>query len=1536
MAQLLLTGSSLTASASSTLEEALLLLEARIATWANNSDAYNALLQNVFGAQSSEASSHLQVSLSGSGLGISFEILDGASLSGINAAYTSADPTGQERIYLNADWLQSATAAEIEAVLLEELGHAIDQRLNGDRDTTGDEGEIFSARLRGLSPSSSASSENDHRLISLNGVPVGVEASDPAAPDPTYAAPSTNPFGIISVDVYTNQPALADVDGDGDLDLFIGTSDGTTTFFRNTAAPGSSVPAYTAPTVNPFGITDVGDLAAPVFADIDRDGDLDLFIGNLSGNILFFRNTAAAWATAPAYASPSANPFGIATGFYNGPNPTVVGYAANPDFVDADRDGDLDLFIGNDLGQTAFFRNTAALGSTTPAYNAENITFGGFTSIFGYRSWGFSPIFGITDVGSFTAPSFADIDDDGDLDLYIGDYDGNTLFFHNTAATPVAPVNSSTANGTYHIGDVITLTLEFSEPVLVNGTPRLQLETGIIDRFATYSSGSGSSTLSFQYTVQAGDTSADLDQLSAHALSLNGGTIRDAAGNNAILTLAAPGASGSLGANADLVIEDTTAPTVSLVASTTANGTYGIGAVITVTVQFSEAVLVSGSPQLQLETGATDRLATYSSGSGSDTLSFQYTVEVGDTSADLDQLSATALSLNGGTIRDGAGNNAVLTLPAPGAAGSLGANADLVIDGVAPTLQSSTPADGATNVALSSTFVLNFSESVVAGTGLIGLYRANGTLVESFDVATGSGSAGGSVGFSGSDVSINPSADLVRGSGYYLTVAATAVVDGVGNAYAGISDAISLNFNTAPVTVSVGSISVSESSLYAVVEVGLDAPISDDLSFTPALVSGTASTGSDTGATIWAYVGSSWISASSGVTLAAGNTSVLLRVAINNDATLEGLETFQISTGAINGGGAGALTNAAGAAGTVTIADEGSSAQIFDQNSNSPAPLIRSVDNDTPSITVSSVIVSEASPKAVLQVSLSNPSNFPISLTPALQSGSATTGIDTASTLEVLNGSSWETAGLVSFAAGVTSRLLRVAIVNDGDYEASESFTINTGAITGAIANPSGATGTVTIRDNGSSSNTFLDSNNSATPTPGTADNDTPPLPALSAAVLTNGNETGPVASSFRISRSGSTSGALDVSYRFDGNAIPGSDYTTPAGFDASSGLGTVTIAAGQSSVDLSVPTVNDSAVDGNRSLSLNLQESLSYTFAAGTATASILDNDVVAPVTPTLAISGASVVETDAGSNPTIYLSVSLSAAAVAPVSVHARTLAASSGTSASGGSDYTAISDRLLTFVPGATSQQLAVQLLGDDTIESTESFRVELFNANGATLPAAAATIEIVDNDSGKSLTIDNSATTTNQTFSGGQYADVLIGGSARDTINGDPTGLIGGGDAITGGPSADILTGGPGGDRFRYLAFSDSTLTSTDRIRDLILTGSDQDRIALAALPSALWNTGLIKPASATLASAVAKAFADKDVSIAGDQSLAGGEAVLFAYDSTPGNTRTRQWFVAVNDSNAGFSATDDLLINVTGLSSSFSTGSLTPGLVFSSL
>ena len=92
---------------------------------------------------------------------------------------------------------------------------------------------------------------------------------------------------------------------------------------------------------------------------------------------------------------------------------------------------------------------------------------------------------------------------------------------------------------------------------------------------------------------------------------LNSGTIKDARSNNASLTLPAPAAAGSLGANKALII-DTDSPIVSNVNSTSSNGTYKISDIISVEVAFNEEVVVTGNPRIQLETGSTDQYAQLS------------------------------------------------------------------------------------------------------------------------------------------------------------------------------------------------------------------------------------------------------------------------------------------------------------------------------------------------------------------------------------------------------------------------------------------------------------------------------------------------------------------------------------------------------------------------------------------------------------------------------------------------------------------------------------------------------------------------------------------------------------------------------------------------------------------------------------------------------------------------------------------------------------------------------------------------------------
>jgi len=140
-------------------------------------------------------------------------------------------------------------------------------------------------------------------------------------------------------------------------------------------------------------------------------------------------------------------------------------------------------------------------------------------------------------------------------------------------------------------------------------------------------------------------------------------------------------------------------PTVTIVATSTGDGTYPLGTVIPITINFSEPVtVVGGTPTLTLETGAVDSVVSYVSGSPGTALLFNYTVGSGNVSSDLNYVATTSLALAGSTIKDAAGNNATLALPALAAAASLGGSKTIVIDGVLPTLT-------LTNGALPDTFV---------------------------------------------------------------------------------------------------------------------------------------------------------------------------------------------------------------------------------------------------------------------------------------------------------------------------------------------------------------------------------------------------------------------------------------------------------------------------------------------------------------------------------------------------------------------------------------------------------------------------------------------------------------------------------------------------------------------------------------------------------------------------------------------------------------------------------------------------------------
>ena len=215
------------------------------------------------------------------------------------------------------------------------------------------------------------------------------------------------------------------------MDLFIGESGGNINFFCNDGTPEN--PKFPAtPTIENFPSIDVGNNSAPVFADIDNDGDLDLFVGERDGNIIFFCNDG----------TPEDSKFSSGPTEENFAS-IHVGFNSNPVFADIDDDGDLDLFIGEGAGNINFVRNN---GTPKDPKFSSSPTEENFASIH---------------VDSISVPVFVDMDNDGDLDVFVGTEAGGLVFYCNLSVPPTVITNP--------VADVSVDTVKLTGSINPNG-----------------------------------------------------------------------------------------------------------------------------------------------------------------------------------------------------------------------------------------------------------------------------------------------------------------------------------------------------------------------------------------------------------------------------------------------------------------------------------------------------------------------------------------------------------------------------------------------------------------------------------------------------------------------------------------------------------------------------------------------------------------------------------------------------------------------------------------------------------------------------------------------------------------------------------------------------------------------------------------------------------------------------------------------------------------------------------------------------------
>ena len=311
-------------------------------------------------------------------------------------------------------------------------------------------------------------------------------------------------------------------------------------------------------------------------------------------------------------------------------------------------------------------------------------------------------------------PAYANLDMTG----LIPDLSGVIVYQAPVTINSVTPPTDQT----YFEGDTLSFTLNISENVNVTGTPRITIDIGGTNKYATYQSGTGSAALVFSYTIEA--DLQDTDGISLISpLDFNGGTIQNSSLDNLGIGFTTPSMTAVLVDSIDPIITSISTPTTA---------TYIAGQNLDFIVNTDENITITGTPQVQLDIGGVTKYADYISGSGTTALTFRYTVEAGL----LDNDGITIFSpivINSATLQNSVAQNLDLIYTIPSLLGVL-------VDSDIPEITSITPPSDSTYTETQSLdFTVNIDEVVtVTGTPRLQLNIGGVTKYATFTGGSGS------------------------------------------------------------------------------------------------------------------------------------------------------------------------------------------------------------------------------------------------------------------------------------------------------------------------------------------------------------------------------------------------------------------------------------------------------------------------------------------------------------------------------------------------------------------------------------------------------------------------------------------------------------------------------------------------------------------------------------------------------------------------------------------------------------------------------